>query len=80
MQHLTPRQLQILSLYSQGKSPSVVLFLSPRTVNNHMANIHEALSTQSVAQSITVAIARGWLEVDPVLEHALPVERDLVAA
>lgn len=81
---LTPRQLEILCLYSRGmRRPEIaaLLFLQPQSVESHLRGIRERLGTRSVAQSIVVAIARGELVVDSETGDAsVPKPRGLAAA
>jgi len=72
---LTPRQLQILCLYSQGlrrQEIASVLNLEPGTVERHLQDIRERLGTKSVAHSIVVSLAREHLELDSLTETVVP--------
>jgi PAS domain S-box-containing protein len=62
---LTPRQMQILQLLSEGASTQQIaaaLHLSRETVRNHIRNILRALGAHSRLQAVAVAHRRGLLD------------------
>lgn len=74
---LTRRQREILCLYSQGlHGPDIsrILYVTPRTIDNHMADIKARLGTKSIAHSIVVAVARCELIIRPGIEAAIAPE------
>lgn len=61
---LTSRELQCLSLISQGKSTKEVaqqLFLSNETVNTHAKSIRQKLDCKNIAEAVAKALRRGML-------------------
>jgi DNA-binding NarL/FixJ family response regulator len=59
---LTDRELEILQLMAQGFRPSEVaekLFVSVKTVKNHLTSIYAKLGVQTGAQAIAEAFRRG---------------------
>lgn len=59
---LTDRELEILRLLSSGERPAEVareLFVSVKTVRNHLASIYVKLNVQTAAQAIAEAFRRG---------------------
>ncbi len=83
VQRPTPRQLEILALYSAGKNSTEIaedLVLSPETVKWHIKTAAESLETRTVAHSIVVSLARGYLVIDRDGESAAVASLDLVAA
>ncbi len=64
---LTPRQLQILILYGEGKTaPQIAkeLFLETGTVRVHVENLRGRLGARTMPQALVIAISRGYIEVD----------------
>jgi len=62
---LTPRELEILALLTQGRSnPEIAagLFLSPRTVDHHVAAILGKLEVHTRAEAAQAAVDRGLLQ------------------
>lgn len=71
---LTTRQLAVLTLLADGLTSAQIaerLVLSRRTVDNHVAAILTRLGVASRREAVTVAVDRGWLEV----EGSLPAPR-----
>jgi non-specific serine/threonine protein kinase len=69
---LSPRELQILPLLAEGKSAREIgeaLFLSHRTVENHVANLRAKLGVRTRVEAIEAARAAGllpgWPQVQP---------------
>lgn len=65
---LTPRQLDVLTHLAAGKtSPEIgdVLYVSARTVDNHVAAIMRKLGVHTRQEAVAVALARGLVEPGP---------------
>jgi len=61
---LTTREREILKLIAEGKSSKEIadlLFVSPRTVERHRANIMEKLNLRKTADLVKYAIQKGYL-------------------
>jgi DNA-binding NarL/FixJ family response regulator len=61
---LTPKEKEILPLLCQGLSNKQIaqdLYLSLRTVENHLASIYEKLGVRSRTEAAVLAIHNGWL-------------------
>ncbi len=59
---LTPRERDVLHLVVQGKSDKVIadaLFIGPRTVQTHVANLLAKLEVSNRAEAAAVAVRRG---------------------
>jgi DNA-binding NarL/FixJ family response regulator len=55
---LTPREIEVLNLLSQGKSHKMIageLFISIHTVDSHIRNIYEKLQVNCVAEAVSKA-------------------------
>lgn len=64
---LTPRQLEVLSLYAIGMTHDEIaseLIIAPVTVMTHLRTIRERLDAKNSAHAVTLCIARGYLCVD----------------
>jgi DNA-binding NarL/FixJ family response regulator len=62
---LTPRELQILALISEGLSNQEIarrLFLSVHTVKNHVHKTLETLGVHSRWAAVRHAVERGWIQ------------------
>ena len=62
---LTPRQLEVLSLLSEGKSAKEigqVLYLSQATVRNHIRSLLQALGAHSQLEALARARVLGLLD------------------
>ncbi len=60
---LTTREREILKFIAEGKSSREVaelLFISPRTVQNHRANIMQKLNLKKTADLVKYAIRKGY--------------------
>ena len=70
---LTSREQNILSLVADGnanKEIAELLFISERTVKNHMTNILSKLSAKDRAHAVRIGIENSWLDLtqaEPVL-------------
>lgn len=63
---LTKRECEILQLLADGKSNRAVsdtLYISEKTVKNHVSNILQKMSCNDRTQAVVQAIRRGWVEV-----------------
>jgi DNA-binding NarL/FixJ family response regulator len=61
---LTPREQEVLELVCHGLSNKEVaqrLFLSVRTVENHLANIYGKLGVRSRTEAAVLAVQQGWV-------------------
>ncbi|NIV27991.1 MAG: DNA-binding response regulator [Anaerolineae bacterium] len=61
---LTPREQEVLELVCHGLSNKEVaqrLFLSVRTVENHLANIYGKLGVRSRTEAAVLATQQGWV-------------------
>jgi len=64
---LTPREEQVLRLLAEGHSAKKVggkLFISPKTVENHRANIMDKLDLHSTLELIRYAVRLGLIDPD----------------
>jgi DNA-binding CsgD family transcriptional regulator len=62
---LTPREREVLDLITAGHSNrriAEVLYLSPRTVERHIANIYLKLDVHSKAEATAWALVRGFAD------------------
>ena len=60
---LTPRELEVLRLLSQGLSDreiAALLSISPRTVSGHVTNLLNKLGVDSRTAAATLAVRQGW--------------------
>ncbi|MDX8363811.1 response regulator [Cytobacillus sp. Hm23] len=63
---LTRRECEVLQLLADGKSNRGVgeaLFISEKTVKNHVSNILQKMNVNDRTQAVVVAIKNGWVEV-----------------
>ncbi|WP_027409274.1 response regulator [Anoxybacteroides tepidamans] len=63
---LTRRECEVLQLLADGKSNRGIgeaLFISEKTVKNHVSNILQKLNVNDRTQAVVVAIKNGWVEV-----------------
>ena len=66
LQHLTPREREVLCLLAQGLDNAAIaqrLVVTKRTVQNHVSNIYGKLGVTSRTEAALVAIRRGWVQV-----------------
>jgi DNA-binding NarL/FixJ family response regulator len=62
---LTNREIEILEHLSEGKNYQFIaeqLFISPRTVRNHISNIYRKLQVGSKGEVISMAMKNKWFE------------------
>ena len=73
LEQLTPRQLEVLALLSEGLSNKLIarrLNIASATVKIHVANILHVLQVSSRLQAVVVARRRGLCERVPVASSA----------
>lgn len=65
LERLSPREVEVFQLLAVGRSGkqiAAVLGISPKTVDNHRANIMDKLCVGSIAELVRVAIRTGTIE------------------
>ncbi len=63
---LTKRECQVLQLMSEGNSNRAIsdsLYISEKTVKNHVSNILQKMKVSDRTQAVVTAIRKGWVEV-----------------
>lgn len=63
---LTDRELQILQMLADGCTPAEVaekLFISPKTVRNHLTKVYDKLGVSSRSAAIVVGLQHGVIEL-----------------
>src|SRR5699024_1883493 len=63
---LTKRECEVLQLMSEGRSNRAVaesLYISEKTVKNHVSNILQKMGATDRTQAVISAIKKGWVEV-----------------
>src|SRR5699024_819836 len=63
---LTRRECEVLQLLADGKSNRDVaerLYISEKTVKNHVSNILQKMNINDRTQAVVSAIRKGWVEV-----------------
>lgn len=63
---LTRRECEVLQLLADGKSNRGIgeaLFISEKTVKNHVSNILQKMSVNDRTQAVVEAIKKGWVEI-----------------
>jgi two-component system, NarL family, response regulator DegU len=63
---LTDREVQILQMLADGCSPAEVaerLFISPKTVRNHLTKVYDKLGVNSRSAAIVVGLQVGLIEL-----------------
>lgn len=66
-ERLTPREQQVMRLLAEGLSAKEIaerLFISPKTVENHRANIMNKLDIHSTMELVRYAARLGLIDVD----------------
>ena len=64
---LTPREKEVLQLLANGKVPKEIarkLFISEKTVNNHIGNIYAKLGCHDRTQAILAGSRLGLIEIE----------------
>ncbi|MEH6940811.1 response regulator transcription factor [Bacillus sp. JJ722] len=63
---LTRRECEVLQLLADGQSNRTIgetLFISEKTVKNHVSNILQKMNVNDRTQAVVLAIKNGWVEV-----------------
>lgn len=63
---LTRRECEVLQLLTDGKSNKAigeVLYISEKTVKNHVSNILQKINVEDRTQAVVEAIKNGWVRV-----------------
>jgi two-component system, NarL family, response regulator DegU len=63
---LTRRECEVLQLLADGKSNRAIgeeLYISEKTVKNHVSNILQKMNVNDRTHAVVVAIKNGWVEV-----------------
>lgn len=63
---LTRRECEVLQLLTDGKSNrgiSETLYISEKTVKNHVSNILQKMNVNDRTQAVVLAIRKGWVEI-----------------
>jgi len=63
---LTKRECQVLQLLAEGKSNRAIaetLYISEKTVKNHVSNILQKLNVNDRTQAVVLGIKKGWVKV-----------------
>ncbi|MEI5907593.1 response regulator transcription factor [Bacillus spongiae] len=63
---LTKRECEVLQLLADGCSNRTIgeeLYISEKTVKNHVSNILQKMSVNDRTQAVVTAIKKGWVEV-----------------
>ncbi|WP_018664784.1 response regulator [Heyndrickxia acidiproducens] len=63
---LTPRECEVLQLLADGKSNRAIgdsLYISEKTVKNHVSSILQKMKVNDRTQAVVTAIKNGWVEV-----------------
>lgn len=64
---LTRRECEVLQLMTDGKSNRAIgeaLFISEKTVKNHVSNILQKMNMNDRTQAVVEAIKQGWVKVN----------------
>ncbi len=73
---LSPREMEILRLITQGASNKEIAYqlgISRQTVKNHMSNILRKLDVNDRTEAAVLALRRGWIRLqDTVRESGSP--------
>ena len=69
---LSPREIEVLEKLGSGKSNKEIgaaLYITENTVKHHVKSILKKLNAACRAEAITIALKRGWLQVNGVLPN-----------
>lgn len=64
---LTPREKEVLQLMAEGRSNKGIgdtLFISEKTVKNHVSSILQKLVVQDRTQAVVISIKNGWVKLN----------------
>ena len=73
LDRLTPRELEILSLMAEGRSPNEItsgLGMSPNTLRTHMQNVLTKLGVHSKMEALVLAIRHGKVATVDVTDES----------
>lgn len=73
---LTPRELEVLRLLAGGNRPADIarqLFISPKTVSNHLQRLFAKLGVHSQAQAVATAFQENLLDGRAALTQMIPI-------
>ncbi|ENH98385.1 two-component response regulator [Gracilibacillus halophilus YIM-C55.5] len=63
---LTRRECQVLQMLAEGKSNKGIsegLYISEKTVKNHVSSILQKMKVKDRTQAVVIAIKKGWVEI-----------------
>jgi DNA-binding NarL/FixJ family response regulator len=63
---LTPREREVLQLMAEGKSNKMIgeeLFISEKTVKNHVSSILQKLDVEDRTHAVVISIKHGWVKI-----------------
>src|SRR5690606_30520929 len=63
---LTPREKEVLQLMAEGKSNKGIgdfLYISEKTVKNHVSSILQKLVVNDRTQAVVISIKNGWVKI-----------------
>ncbi|MED1881759.1 response regulator transcription factor [Brevibacillus borstelensis] len=66
IESLTRREREVLQLMAEGKSNRAIgefLFISEKTLKNHVSSILQKLSVQDRTQAVVISIKNGWVKL-----------------
>lgn len=66
IESLTRREREVLQLMAEGKSNRMIgeyLFISEKTVKNHVSSILQKLNVQDRTQAVVISIKNGWVKL-----------------
>ena len=66
IESLTRREREVLQLMAEGKSNRAIgefLFISEKTVKNHVSSILQKLNVQDRTQAVVISIKHGWVKL-----------------
>ena len=64
---MTKREIEILQLVADGRGTNEIaedLFISAKTVKNHLASIYEKLDARDRTQAVLTGIKSGIIEIN----------------
>ncbi|MGC5324894.1 response regulator [Brevibacillus sp. SYSU BS000544] len=66
IESLTRREREVLQLMAEGKSNRMIgdfLYISEKTVKNHVSSILQKLDVQDRTQAVVISIKNGWVKL-----------------